>query len=238
MTKLPVGTFINAGAVIVGSLVGLMLQQVVPDSMQYTLNQAVGLGLVIVGIQMALKVPEGYVVLFIFSLIFGGIAGELIGLKEGLDNIELWFESDLKIGKPGFSKGLILGLVLFCASPITIVGALEEGLRNKRELLVIKSAFDGVMAAVFASAYGFGGVVAAVIPLLIIQGGLTGLAKLVETWFNKATISLISGVGGVLLLGLSIRLMLDESFFIADLLPALPICVLLLWGSRRLGWKL
>ncbi|MEM9848118.1 MAG: DUF554 family protein, partial [Bacteroidota bacterium] len=76
--KLPIATFINVATITVGSFLGLWLQQLLTDDMQQIIFQAIGLGTIVIGIQMALKVPEGYMLIFIMSLIIGGLVGELL----------------------------------------------------------------------------------------------------------------------------------------------------------------
>ncbi|MEO1513832.1 MAG: DUF554 domain-containing protein [Bacteroidota bacterium] len=236
MSKLPVGTFINMSTVVFGSMIGVMLQQVFPESIQSIVFQAVGLGILILGLQMSLKVPEGLMVMFIFSLILGGIIGELIGVKAFLDGCEVWIKNNFQLGERQFTEGLIAGIILFCASPITIVGAIEEGFQNKRELLLIKSVFDGIMAVALASSYGIG-VLFSIIPMLFIQGGLTLLAGKAKPLFTKNILALVSGMGGVLLIALSIKILELSEFFVANLLPALVICVIVAWGYTRLKVK-
>jgi len=234
MRRVPIGTFINAATIIAGSLIGLMLQQVFPESIQSIVFQAVGLGILIFGIQMSLKMQEGMIVLMIVSLILGGVLGELIGVKNFLDACETGMKTNFHIGQKRFSDGLIAAFILFCASPIMIVGALEEGLQNKRELLLIKAALDGITAVALASSYGGVGVLVSFIPLLFIQGGLTMLSGKVKPLFNKNVISLISGVGGVLLIALAIKILELAEFFVANLLPAFLICIFIGLGYSKL----
>ncbi|MEM9916457.1 MAG: DUF554 domain-containing protein [Bacteroidota bacterium] len=237
MSKLPIGTFINMSTVVLGSMIGVMLQQVFPENIQAIVFQAMGLGILILGLQMSLKLQEGLMVMFIFSLIIGGVFGELLGVKALLDNCEIWMKTNFQLGERQFSEGLIAALILFCASPITIVGAIEEGFQNKRELMLIKSAFDGIMAVALASSYGIG-VLFAILPMLIVQGGITLLAGKAKPLFTKNILALISGIGGVLLIALSIKILkLAEFFVVANLLPALVVCVFVAWGYGRLKVK-
>ena len=236
MSKLPVGTFVNMATVVVGSLIGLMLQQVFPDNIKAITFLAVGLGVLIIGIQMSLKVPDDYLLVFIFSLIIGGILGELIGVEDFLDRCAAWIKDNFKLGQKRFSEGLITAFILFCASSITIVGAIEEGMQGKRELLLIKSALDGVTSIALASTYGVG-VLFSILPMLVIQGGLTLLAGKVKPLFTKSTIALLSGVGGVLIVAISIKILELGDFRVANLLPALVVVVLLTWLHRKLKLK-
>lgn len=234
MGKMPLGTFINMGSILVGSLIGLMLQQVFPESIQSIVFQAVGLGILIIGIQMSLKLQEGMFVMLIVSLILGGILGEIIGIKAFLDSCAVGLKTNFQIGEKRFSEGLMAAFIIFCASPITIIGAIEEGFQKKKELLLVKSALDGITAIALASTYGGVGVLLSIIPLLIIQGGLTLLAGNVRPFFTKNIVALLSGVGGVLLIALAIQILDLAEFFVANLLPAFFVAGLVGWVSSKL----
>ena len=236
MSKLPIGTFVNMTTIVVGSLIGLMLREVFPENIQNITYLAVGLSILIIGIRMSIRVPEEYLVIFIFSLVFGGILGELMGIEGFLDNTEGWINNNFRLGKVRFTEGLITAFVLFCASSLTIVGAIEEGMQGKRELLFVKSALDGVTAIALASSYGIG-VLVSIVPMLLIQGGLTMLAVKAKPTFNKNAIALLSGVGGVLIVAVSIKILELGDFRVANLLPSLVVVIFLYWGFNRLGIK-
>ncbi len=237
MSKLPIGTFVNMTTVVIGSVIGLMLREVFPENIQNITLIAVGLSILIIGIRMSIKVPEEYLVIFIFSLIIGGIIGEFMGVEGFLDGCENWINNNFRIGKVRFTEGLITAFVLFCASSLTIVGAIEEGMQGKRELLLVKSALDGVTAIALASSYGVG-VLVSIIPMLIIQGGLTILAVNAKHLFNKSAIALLSGVGGVLIVAISIKILGLGDFRVANLLPSLVVVIFLLWGYSKLKLKI
>lgn len=237
MSKLPIGTFANMTTIVVGSLIGLMLREVFPENIQHITLLAVGLSILIIGIRMSIKVPEEFLLIFIFSLIIGGILGEFIGVEAFLDGCEEWINNNFRIGKMRFTEGLITAFVLFCASSLTIVGAIEEGMQGKRELLLVKSALDGVTAIALASSYGVG-VLFSIIPMLIIQGGLTMLAVNAKHLFNKSAIALLSGVGGVLIVAISFRILELGDFRVANLLPSLVVVIFLFWAYGKLGFKM
>ena len=238
MSKIPLGTFINMATIFVGSLIGLMLREVFPESLQTITFQAVGLGILIIGIQMALKLKDEMLIIFIFSLIIGGIVGESLDIKDFLEGIADWSKENIQIGQQRFTDGLIAAFILFCASPMTIVGAIEEGFNGKRELLLVKAALDGIIAIAFASTYGGIGVTAVIIPMLIVQGGLTLLAGRAKKLFTKNMIAQISAVGGVLLIALAIKILGLGEFKVANLLPSLVVVVLLTWGLSKTKLKI
>lgn len=237
MGKLPIGTFVNMTTIVIGSIIGLMLREVFPENIKDITLLAVGLSILIIGVRMSIKVPEEFLLIFIFSLIIGGIFGELIGVEGFLDNCESWINNNFRIGKMQFTEGLITAFVLFCASSLAIVGAIEEGMQGKRELLLVKSALDGVTAIALASSYGVG-VLVSIIPMLLIQGGLTVLAGNVKHLFKKNAIALLSGVGGVLIVAIAIKLLGLAELRVGNLLPSLVIVIFLFWGYNKLKLKM
>ncbi len=231
---LPIGTFINMATVSAGSLLGLWLQQLFPANVQAIIFQAIGLGTLVIGIQMALKVPDGFLLIFIFSLILGGILGELIHFDALLNGFGDWIKKAFRVEDSRFTEGLATAFLLFCIGSMTIVGAIEEGLQGKRELLLIKSTLDGITSIAFATTYGIG-VLFSIIPMLFLQGGTTVLARQLHRFFTTVIIAQLSAVGGVLIIAIGIRLLELGAVNIENLLPALVVVVGLTWGVER--WR-
>ena len=231
-SRLPIGTFINMGTVTIGSLIGLYLQGVFPENIQVIIFQAIGLGTLVLGIMMGLKVPEGYLLNFIFSLILGAILGELMGVQTFLQNLGDTIKSALNITEGAFTEGLITAFLLICIGSMTFVGAIEEGLKGKRDLLLVKSTLDGVSSVAFASTYGIG-VLFSIIPMLIFQGGVTLLARQLQQFFTKIMIDQLSSVGGALILGIGINILSLGEINVENLLPALLVTIPLTWLQQR-----
>jgi len=226
MMKLPIGTFINMASVTIGSLIGLQLQQVFPADVQAIIFQAIGLATLLIGIFMATKLPDDYILILIFSLIIGGVTGELLDLQQGLQHLGDWVQNQLQVGDTQFTEGLITAFLLFCIGSMTMVGAIEEGLRGKRELLMIKSTLDGISSIAFAATYGIG-VLFSIVPMLIFQGGLTVLAQKLQYVFTEKIITVLTSVGGLLILGLGFNLLNIAQINIENLLPSLIFVIIL-----------
>jgi uncharacterized membrane protein YqgA involved in biofilm formation len=232
---LPIGTFINMGTVVLGSLLGLYLQGVFPENIQAIIFQAIGLGTLVLGVMMSLKVPEGYLLNFIFSLILGGIIGELAGLQDILQGLGDTLKTSLNLSGSNFTEGLVTAFLLFCIGSMTIVGAIEEGLEGKRDLLMVKSTLDGITAIAFASTYGIG-VLFSIIPMLLFQGGITVLAGQLKNFFTLTMIAQISAVGGALIIGIGINILQLGQINVENLLPALVITLpITLWQQKWQG---
>jgi len=221
----PLGTLINILAVLAGSFTGLGLKHFFTDAVQVIVFQAVGLGTVLIGMKMMWKLPEGFMLKFMFSLILGGIAGVLVGL----DQLILQFSESLKLltgsQDQGFSEGLITAFLLFCIGSMTIVGSLEEGILGNRDLIMVKSLMDGFASIALTSTYGIG-VAFSVIPMLLFQGGITLMASRLKGVFTVYVTDALSAVGGALIIGIAINLLKLGNIKLENLLPSLLFCVI------------
>jgi len=226
MKNIPVGTVINVAAIVLGSLLGLFLKQFFTEGMETIIFQALGLGTILIGLKMSLKLPDGYMLILIFSLVLGGIFGELIRLDRVILSMSDSLKSLSGSSESGFSEGLITAFLLFCIGSMTIVGAIEEGLNQKKELLIVKSTLDGFSSIALAATLGIG-VLFSIIPLMIFQGGLTLSAKRLKPIFDQTTIDTLSAVGGILIIGISINLLKLGHINLENLLPSLFIVILL-----------
>jgi uncharacterized protein len=216
----PVATFVNMCTVVAGSIIGLLLQQVFTEGIESMVFQAIGLGTILISLKMMLKLPDGWMLPVIFSLVLGGISGELLQLDVRILSITESFKELLNIADTGFSEGLITAFLLFCIGSMTIVGAIEEGLQGKRTLIYVKSTLDGFAAIALTSAFGIG-VMFSVIPMLIFQGGITVFSSFLKNIFTEKAIEALSATGGVLIMGIAINMLNLGVINLEKLLPAL-----------------
>ncbi|MBL0101325.1 MAG: DUF554 domain-containing protein [Saprospiraceae bacterium] len=216
----PKATIINMLTVTTGSIIGLWLKQFFSEEVQEIVFQAVGLGTLLIGIKMSLRLPEGYLLVFIFSLIIGAIFGQTVRVDTIFNDLSDMLKQWIGNSDSQFSEGLITAFLLFCVGSMTIVGALEEGLQNKKELLYVKSLLDGFSSIALASTYGIG-VLFSIIPMFIFQGGITMLASRLKGIFSSLVIDSLSAVGGVLIIGISFLLLKIGEIRLENLLPSL-----------------
>lgn len=222
----PQATFVNILTVTIGSLLGLWLKQFFSEEMQQMIFQAVGLGTLLIGVKMALRLPEGYLLVFFFSLIIGGLLGQAMDVVGILQYYSDALKSGIQNADSRFSEGLITAFLLFCVGSMTIVGALEEGMKGKRELLYVKSLLDGFSSIALASTYGIG-VWFSVVPMLLFQGSITLAAGGLSRFFSDEVVDSLSAVGGMLIIGISIRMLGLGEIWLENMLPSLGVvCVL------------
>jgi len=226
MTHYPKATIVNALAILIGGLIGYFFQGLLPEGSKVILFQAIGLGTILIGVKMALKLPDGYMLVFMFSLILGGLLGEAIHLDKLLTSMSDTLKEVVGADDSMFTEGLITAFMLFCIGSMTIVGALEEGLRADRELLYIKSLLDGFSAVALTATFGIG-VIFSIIPLLLFQGGITLTARYLDRLLSSAMIDTLTAVGGMLIIGISVRLLQLGSINLENLLPSLLVALLL-----------
>ncbi len=231
---MPIGTIVNALAVIAGSLIGLFLHNRFPENIRRISFQGIGLCTLLIGIQMALKVDN--ILILIFSILTGSITGEALQLHKNFERFGDFIKRKLKSKNEKFTEGLITAFILFCVGSLTILGALEEGLRNDPTLLYTKSMLDGFASIILSSVYGLGVLLSAV-PLFIFQVFITLSATLLQPYLSDPVINQISATGGVLILGLGINLLEIKDIKITNMLPALVYVVILtiLFGKYFAG---
>ncbi len=220
------GTFVNAGAVIVGGIAGMLFNKSMPDRFKTIYFQAVGLFTIAIGISMVWNMQ--HILIVVSSLAIGSLLGEWWNLEAGAEKMSEYLKKKLHIGSERFTEGLITAFLLYCIGAMTIVGAINEGTGGSSEVLLTKSLMDGFSSVILASAFGVGVIVSA-IPLVIFQGGITLLAMYAGSFFTQDIILGLTSVGGILLIGLGINILEIKKLRIMNMLPSLLIVALLLW---------
>ena len=229
---MPLGTLVNTLAVIVGSIVGLLLQRKFPENIRTICFQGLGLCTLLIGMQMALQVRN--ILILIFSVLIGGMIGERLRLHDRLVALGDTIKRYIHIGNEQFTEGLITAFLLFCVGSLTIVGALEEGLNDDPSLIYTKSMLDGFASVMLAATYGWG-VLFSALPLLLFQSSITLSAEVLQPYLSETVIDQLSATGGVIIIGLGINLLEIKVIRITNMLPALLIVVLLtLWLAAYL----
>lgn len=221
---MPIGTFINITAVIIGSLIGLIMGSRFPQKVKTIAFQALGLISLLLGIQMALKVENPLTL--IFSILIGAVIGQLINLEKVFDTIGEYLKHKVNSKNEKFSEGLVTAFIIFCIGSMTFVGSINEGISGDKTLLLTKSVLDGFTSIALASAFGVG-VIFSVIPMLIFQGGLTLFAGLFQPFFTSGLMNQLTATGGILILGIGINLLEIKQIKVINMLPALLIIILL-----------
>ena len=224
------GTLINVGTVLAGTTLGTLLGERLPTRIRETVMHALGLVTLVVGMDQALAafrpplstLTRGSVLIVLGSVLVGGVIGELLRIEDWLNRAGDALKRRFRARQARFTEGFVVASLVFCVGPLTILGSIQDGLRGDYRLLGIKALLDGFAALAFASALGWG-VGFSVITILIYQGGLSLAASAVADVFSSAEIAALTAAGGVLILGIALRLLDLRQVRVGNLLPALVL---------------
>ena len=232
------GTFINVGAVLAGGILGSLLGDKLSHRIQEIVIWGIGLVVFAVGIDMAIESNNTLIVLG--SILIGSILGEWWQIQKHLDNTGRWLEGKAQkfpfLTHGDFTRGFVTASLVFCVGPMTILGAIQDGLSGDFTLLAIKSVLDGFAALAFAAAMGMGVTLSAV-TVLLVQGIITLGASLFDGILTEAMITELSATGGVMLVGISLIMLDIKQIRVANFLPALALAPLLLYLWQIAGFK-
>lgn len=226
------GTVLNVATVLVGSGLGVLLGQRLPQRTRDVVTDALGLVTLLVAAlsaaavldaPLAAAVGSGAPVLVVLgSLLLGGVAGSLVRVADRLDALGGLLQRRLSAGGEGhrFVEGFVTASLVFCVGPLTVLGSLSDGLGRGIDQLALKASLDGVAAVAFAASLG-PGVAAAAVTVAVVQGALTLVGVVVGDVLPEAHVLALTATGGLLLVGTGLRLLGVARVPVADLLPAL-----------------
>lgn len=228
------GTAVNVATVVVGTGVGVLVGPRLPERLRSTVLQGVGLATVVLGVLNATATRN--LVFPLAAVVAGAVLGELLRLEDGLEGMAIWLRRRLGVegGHEGrrFVDGFVSASLVFCIGPLTILGSLSDGLGRGLEQLLVKSVLDGTVALVLASTLGIGVGLSAV-SVLVVQGSITLAASQLAGVLDDRMIDELTATGGIILLGLAIRLLDIKAIRVGSFLPALVLCPLLVGAFAR-----
>jgi uncharacterized protein len=228
------GTFVNAGAILAGGLIGLLLRGGIPARYSTTVMQSLSLAVVLIGLSNALKSRE--ILLLILCLSVGSVLGELLRIEDRLEKVGNWLQTRFASGGDGFSRGFVTTSLIFCVGALAIVGSLESGLAGDHRTLFAKSLLDGIASIVFASTLG-AGVVFSSVSVLVYQGAITLSASLVSRFLTPEVINEMSAVGGLLIAAIGFNMLEVKRIRVGNMLPAIFLPVVYFTAWRLLGFS-
>ena len=232
--------FVNCGAIIIGSIIGLLFSKKFTDELSDMIQTACGVITLVIGLQMAFKYQS--IVYLALSLIIGAIIGyalnidgAILKLGEKLEKITHLKKTDDKNSvetsesttnsKKNFAYGFLNSSVLFCVGAMAIVGSFEAGVEHNYTTIFTKSILDGFIAISFAAAMGVGTAFSALM-ILIYQGSLTLLSGVIAPYVSQELITEVSACGGAIIVMIGINLLGLKKIKTANFLPALLIEIL------------
>ncbi len=238
------GTAANVATVLIGSTIGAIAGARFPERVRSTVMAALGLLTLAIGFRDSLKATDFIPILA--AVLAGGVIGELIRIEQGLE----WLGDRLRDRFAGghemptidpelpeaatddlptevrsrFAEGFVVSSLVFCVGPLTVLGSINDGLGDP-ELLYIKAGLDGFASVAFAAVYGWGVAMSAMV-VLVVQGGIAGLSALLGDFLSDTSLDALASAGGILLIGVALRLLDLKRIRVGNLLPALVLAPL------------
>lgn len=231
-------------AIVVGSAVGVAVGSRLPERTRDLITSALGLVVLVVAALnvVAITDPEWQadvgssapLLIVLGSVVIGGVIGSLLRVEQRMESIGGWLQRKLSRtsgsqARQRFIEGFVDASLLFVIGPLAILGALSDGLGQGIDQLALKSTLDGIASVAFAATLGWG-VAASAISVGIVQGVFTLIGVGVGAVVASSLIASITATGGILLIGVGLRLLRVTNLAVGDLLPALIVAPLLTWG--------
>lgn len=226
-----VGTFVNAGAVVLGGIIGLVFKKGIPQRIGDSVFKSLGLITAFIGISGSLCGEN--MLIAVISMVVGTVIGELLDLDKRINSLGKFIEDKTSKGGGGsnVAQSFVSSSLLFCVGAMTIVGSLQAGLNNDCSVLFTKSAMDFCSSIIFASTIGVGVLYSAAF-VLVYQGAITLLAQWVAPLLTDAVVNEMNCVGYVIIIGLALNMLGITKLKVMNMVPAifLPIGLVPLYG--------
>ncbi|MCY4116142.1 MAG: DUF554 domain-containing protein [Caldilineaceae bacterium] len=238
------GTVLNIVAVLIGGSIGTLLGNRMPAKVQETVMHGLGLMVLVIGVAMASGTAN--LLIPLFSVVVGGVLGELMRISDGLDWLGAQAEArwGTRLGQGSVAgwnvtRAFVTSSLIFCVGPMTILGSIQDGLLGDYDLLAVKSALDGFAAIPFAASLG-PGVLLSVGTVAVVQGGLSAAAMAVGGGLGDVSrqtpwVIELTATGGVVILGIGLSLLEVKRIRVANLLPSIAIAPLIVWVQAIAG---
>ena len=217
------GTFINVGTVLAGTLLGTLVGGRLPEGLQQRVMAGLGLVTLVIGVDSALAWNETNPLYVLGGILVGGLVGEAIGIERWLERLNDRIQRAVAgEGHSTVSEGFVTASLLFCVGPLTVLGSIEDGLTDQYTQLATKSVLDGFASIALAAALGWG-VGLAALTVLVVQGGITLGAGAFDDVLTGETLDALTSAGGILIIGISLKLLDVKDVKVGNFLPALVL---------------
>ena len=229
------GSLINGALILLGGFIGRLLQNI-PDRVKETVMLVIALAIVVLGVQMGIQ-SDNFIIVMV-SLVFGTIVGELIDIDGMLNRLGQWMEGKLDGGKlsnkeankGSLAQGFVTGTLIFVIGSMSIIGALDGGLRNDHSVLITKGIIDGFTAMILASTMGVGVLIAA-IPTVLYEGLIAIFAGFISAFIPQEALDLflkqLTATGGIMIAAIGLNMLGLTKIRVANTLPAIPVVAII-----------
>ena len=233
-----IGTVTNVLTIVGGTLLGLIVGRFISERIRLTVEQAVGMTTLVLGIATAAETDN--IVFPLVSVVLGGIIGESLRIEDRFESLGNWVRRKVEVKSqsgwmsrsslttlhPRFVEGFVTATLLFSIGPMSILGSIDDGLGRGAQILIVKAALDGLVSVLFAATMGWGVAISAVI-VGIYQGLMTLGASGLDAILTDRMVHEMSATGGIMILGIALRFMVVKPIRVGSLLPGLFVAPVL-----------
>ena len=173
------------------------------------------------------NIVSGHSMLVIACMALGALVGEIINLEDRFEQFGEWLK--IKTGNAKdqkFVEGFVTASLTVCIGAMAIVGSIQDGIYGDYSILATKAVLDLIIVMVMTCSFGKGCAFSA-LPVAVLQGGMTGLARLIEPVMTEEALANLSLIGSVLIFCVGLNLVWGKKIRVANLLPALVIAVII-----------
>ena len=220
------GTLLNAATVLVGGIVGTVVGDRLPERLRENVVRGVGLFVTAMGVKFAIETTN--LLYMLGAILLGGVIGSFIAIDARLNQLGETLQHRFARGTTStVAEGFVTASIVFCVGPLTFLGSIQNGLTGDASLLTVKSVLDGFTAIALAAALGWG--VLLTIPLILVyQGGLAVGAYVFAGLLSDLQLREMNAVGGLLIIGVGLKLLRIREVAVADFLPAIIVSPMLI----------
>lgn len=230
------GTVINVAAIIAGGIIGRIFGKFLSERFQDSLSKVCGVSVLFIGIAGALEgmlaienssIISGRAMMIVICLVLGTLIGEVLNLEDRFEQFGEWLKKKTGNAKEKmFVDGFVTTSLTVCIGAMAIVGAIEDGIFGDYSILVTKSILDFIIVMVMTGSLGKGCIFSA-IPVAILQGSVTLLAKFIKPLMTDMALSNLSMIGSILIFCVGLNLVWGKKIRVANLLPAIVLAVII-----------
>ncbi len=222
------GTLINIGTVLVGTVIGVTVGSRLPEGMRQRVLAGLGMVTLVIGVDLALAwgredTSQSTPLYVLGGVLIGGVIGEALGIERRLEALGDQVQARLSSAEGStVSEGFVSASLLFCVGSLTVVGSIQDGLTGDYQTLATKAVLDGFAAIALAATLGWG-VGLSIFTILIVQGGITLGAGVVDDVLQGEALAVLTSAGGVTIIGISLKLLELKDVRVGNFLPALVV---------------
>lgn len=229
-----IGTIVNTLAILAAGIAGSLAGNRIPKRIQEALMTANALAVIFLGIGGAmsqmLKVDNGILstsgtIMMTLSLAIGAVIGELLNIEHRFEQFGEWLKRKTGNARDEqFVNAFVTASLTVCVGAMAVIGSIQDGMNADPSILFAKAVMDFVIILIMSASMGKGCTFSA-LPVAVVQGCMTLLARALKPLMTDAALANLSYIGSILIFCVGINLFFGKKVRVANLLPALLVAI-------------